>query len=234
MFLPRSTKSTSRRLLVWTRTSPRPNRSGDSMGLDSTGLEWFLLLALKSLFVLLPPSIIVWLITKITAHSLYLYGQRTSEGDAPLSYRFAVQNNEDIALSEHTLRIEILDEDGRFVDGPAVYAGCNSFTSVMQPDKKSWLMTFEELPAYDTWTIDCRTNAFARNVRLEIGEADTPLAGNTLQLAANQVSMLIGRTSTEWWWGGLALALGLVVYTFSTVFSFARQDWWFVSTPDWW
>jgi cytochrome bd-type quinol oxidase subunit 2 len=74
-------------------------------------------------------------------------------------------------------------------------------------------------------------NALARNVRLEIGEDETRLAGNTLYLAADQVSMLTGRTTTEWWWGVLAVLLGLVVYTFSTVFilGFEKQDWWFVS-----
>jgi hypothetical protein len=201
------------------------------MGLSVAAMNW-VLLGLKIFLALIPPSIIVWLVNEVSAHSLYLYGQRTSDVDnARVTYRFAVQNNEDVALSEHTLRVQILDEDGGFEDGPSVYAGCNMFTPVMAPDKKCWSMTFQELPPYDTWTIDCTMNALSRNVRLEIGEAEARLAGNTLHLAGDQVSMLVGRTTTEWWWGILGLLLGLVVYMFSTVFilGFEAQDWWFVS-----
>jgi hypothetical protein len=190
-----------------------------------------IVLALKSLIFLIPPSVIVWLMTEITAHSLYLYGQRTSEDDATRNtYRFAVQNNEDVGLGGHTLRIEILDEDGRFTDGPSVYAGCNAFTPVIAADKKSWHMEFAELPAYDTWTVDCTMNRFARHVRLEISEGATRLAGNTLELKATQQSGLSGRTTTEWWWGVLAVLLGLVVYTFSVlILGLETQDWWFMS-----
>jgi len=192
----------------------------------------WIVVGLRALLFLIPPSILFWLMSEITAHSLYLYGQRTQDGPRGQStYRFAVQNNEDVALSEHTLSIEILDEDGRFEDGPCVYLGCNGFEPFMDPDHRRWSMTFRELPAYDTWTIDCTMNALAKTVRLEVGEDATRLAGNTLELAAGQQSVLVGRTATEWWWAAGAVSLGLVVYTFSTFLyrGFENGDWWFVS-----
>jgi hypothetical protein len=196
-------------------------------------LDWVWFLT-KYAALAVPPAALLWLINRLTAHSLFLYAQRTSRPDDPiLGYRLAIQNNEDVSLRNHALVITILDQEGRFVDGPDVYKGLSIVTPKMDDACRTWTMSFVELPPYDTWTIDCRTTSQARHIRVEVPESETTLSGNRLQLTAGQNSVLTGRTTTEWWWCGLSIVLGLMVYAgvvWRQPGGFHEQDAWFVST----
>lgn len=186
-------------------------------------------------FALAPPgALILWLLAIISRHSICLSGQRISDDDDPLVlYRFAVQNNEDVPLAgKHRLRIRILDPDGLFPENtaPTVYAGCNEIHTSTDTDRRAWAMTFEELPAYETWTIDCPTNRHSRNVCLTIeeskpsdegkGKASEPsppgasrLTHWQLTLPADRTSVFVGRyTMPEFWWAALAVSSALCFY----------------------
>ena len=122
----------------------------------SFALPDILALLLKYGFLFVTPSYLGWLVfSAISRHSLCLSGQRISR-DGVSAYRFAVQNNEDDSLvGRHTLTISIGDELGHFIgEHPVrVYAGCSTFATEMKNSGKEWCMSFDELPAYDTWTI---------------------------------------------------------------------------------
>lgn len=181
------------------------------MSMDTLGWVWLLS---KYVLVLVPPAFALWVLRRISAHSLFLYGQRTNgDGDdAVLCYRFALQNNEDIPLRDQTLRIAILDCEGRFVDSPEIYNGLSTGSAATADDRRSWTFRFDELPPFDTWTIDCRMNACARNVVVELPDSTVTLSGSRLCLDAARSSRLTGTTSVEWWWCGLALVLGCIAY----------------------
>ena len=183
---------------------------------------------LKFLLAAVPPSLIAWLWREVTAHSIYLYAQRTpAVVGRQARYRVAVQNNEDVPLGEHTLKVEILDEDGRFCEGPIVYAGCNRFTTDVDAENRRWRLTFAELPAYDTWSIDCVMTSAARNIKIEVDERHTRLSGRKLFLAADQNStMTARRTATEWWWAFMAtsVAVGIYLGAVAVVFGFERIE----------
>src|SRR5579871_6191673 len=124
-----------------------------------------------------------YLLTRILAHSVSLSGQRTSDDNDPaVTCRFALQNNEEVSVtSREQLSIRILDEGGQFDNAApvTVYAGWNNIKAGLSQDGKLWTMQFDELPAYDTWTIDCTMNREARNVEVTLQEAGAPLISST-------------------------------------------------------
>ena len=184
------------------------------------------------LLALVPPSLFLWLWREMTAHSLYLYGQRIATDTLP-RFRFAIQNNEDVALEKHTICIRVRDQ-GRFInEDPQVTAGCSRITAKASDDGREWRLTFDELPAYDTWTIECTASPDARNVSLDVEERDDArLSGNHLFLAADQISTLVGRrTATEWLWAFLVIVLAMATYAVVLYFlhrSLSADDWMFM------
>lgn len=168
-----------------------------------------------------------YLLTRILAHSVCLSGQRTSDDKDGIACRFALQNNEEGPLSgNQKLVIRILNEGGQFEPGSAVtvYAGCNKIRSSFDPGRKIWTMWFNELPAYDTWTIDCRMNHEARDVEVSIQEDGSSLirspflSHDRLVLTADRSSTFAGnRTTPEVWWAVLATGLALLAYTADAV-----------------
>src|SRR5262249_48399584 len=130
-------------------------------------IDWLWVL-LKFGLALVPPSLLLLLWREMTAHSVSLYAQRIAAPDDKVEneYWVAVQNNEDVALGKHSLSIRILD-DGHFVRPLEVYAGCNSFSPTSEGTRLHRL-TWNIFPAYDTWSIKCRTTSSARNIVVEI------------------------------------------------------------------
>jgi hypothetical protein len=211
---------------------------------------WFGLLVQLLLF-LVPPVLIVRLVNTIFAHSICLSGQRISnEAPFTIGYRFAIQNNEDVPLTgKRTLAIQILDPDGGFLEKetPDVYAGCNAILPGMDKDLKIWRITFEEMPAYETWTIQCRVNQHSRNVRVSIEQAEPTqeevssskkegdrlknflsgplrLSHRQLTLYADQMSVFEGRRTTpEWGWATTAVVLALAAYCVAIYFSVYKK-----------
>ena len=173
---------------------------------------WVLLGSL-TLGILIPPSVSVLAYRAITAHSISLFGQRIHkkhQGADVLEYRFAIQNNEDEPLVNQWITVEVLDYGGQFSEVPNVFLGCNGFEAeLVEPARSTWKLKFDELPAYDTWTVVALTNRAALNIRMTVSEGEAKLSGNRLFLPGDRPSVMTGQTTTEWWWASLALALGL-------------------------
>jgi len=204
---------------------------------------------LKLILLLLPPGLLGGrLLWAISAHSVCLSGRRvTQEGRPEILYRFAVQNNEEVAITgTGRLCIDILDSDGTFASGlpPQVYAGCNSIRTSMDEGRRHWSMSFDELPAYETWSIECRTDPRSQNLSLTIERAETNqqntssdkgaegspppsrlprLSRSRLSLPANKSSVFVGRRTTpEAWWAATAVTIALGGYTVAFYYSVYR------------
>jgi hypothetical protein len=115
-----------------------------------------------------------WFLTRLSRfapHSVCLSGQRgKDESESSTWYRFAIQNNEDICLTgRRKLAITILDE-GKFLDGhyQKLFVGRNVVHAHIEDGHKVLTLEFDELPAYDTWSIECRTDTLARALSLSI------------------------------------------------------------------
>lgn len=110
-------------------------------------------------------------LSRLAAHSVCLSGQRVSDDAGPaLWYRFAIQNNEDACLAgRRRVTIAILD-DGKFLEGgQRLFVGRNAIRGSMEDDR-TLTLRFDELPAYDTWIIECRTDERARTLSLTIDD----------------------------------------------------------------
>lgn len=194
----------------------------------------------------------LWL-RKAVRHSLCLYGKRTFSGDDCITYRFAIQNNEDVPLKDNwRLKLTVLNEDGAFLESApgdagqtfAVYAGCTTYQVALCDSRRERGIRFNELPAYETWTMDCVMNPQSRDVRLEI-EIDAPpkaassssergedqprrrsrtaeslLSHSRLTLAADRSSALVGhRRTPEISWAVGVVSIALIAYLI-VVFNF--------------
>jgi hypothetical protein len=202
-------------------------------------LSGWIAAAIRFILFLAPPGALLWLLSFITKHSICLSGQRIpQETQSRIIYRFAIQNNEDVALTgKRSLAIQILDPAGRFSEltPPEVYAGCNEIRTSLEKGNRLWRMCFDELPALETWTIKCEMNLQSRNVRLSIGDEpgesdhvskasrEEPakalmpsvprLSHSCFTLPADQTSVFEGRRTTpETGWAMLAVALALTGY----------------------
>jgi len=103
----------------------------------------------------------------------------------------------------------------------------------MDQDRRAWTMTFEELPAYETWTIECQTNQHARNLVLSIDDVNIPrvdqpstkedsgrnkphvpnLSHSQITLLGDQTSSFEGyRTTAEGKWAILAVIIAVGGY----------------------
>jgi hypothetical protein len=117
-------------------------------------------------------------LSRLAPHSICLSGQRAeNEHTSTLSYRFAVQNNEDVSLrGRYRLTISILDDGCFLSECQKLFVGRNVLRAQMDETQKILTLEFDELPAYDTWSIECHTDALARTVLVAIdgsGEEDT-------------------------------------------------------------
>ena len=82
-------------------------------------------------------------------------------------------------------------------------------------------MVFEELPAYDTWAIECSMNKHSQNIQVTIEKDESPLTPQTqlsnskLLLRADRQSVSVGRRKTpEGWWALFVTVIALAVYCF--------------------
>jgi len=209
------------------------------MNLPNDPVSWLVLL-LKILVGLVPVGTVLYiLLSRIAAHSICLSGQRTSEDSADVAtYRFALQNNEEAPLTgRQKLKVKILDANGEFVEpSPAVYAGCTKFERSPDVPNKEWFMVFDELPAYDTWAVECTMNRHSRNIHLTIeeeGSSSTPptrLSKKELLLTADQQSVFVGRRKTpEAWWAWFVTAMALIAYCAWFEFKLTQLDLWFAA-----
>jgi len=165
-----------------------------------------------------------YLLTKILAHSVCLSGQRTSDDKSNVvTCRFALQNNEEVSLTGRLkMTIRVLDEGGRFGDGDSaigVYAGSNKIRGGIDESRKAWTMIFNELPAYDTWTITCTLTREARNIEVTLEDEDASLirsrflSHDKLLLTSDRKSVFAGyRTTLQLWWAASATVLALAAY----------------------
>jgi len=181
---------------------------------------WMILL-LQAVFLLVPPGVIFFrLFSVIGRHWVCFSGQRIFASDPEkITYRFAIQNNEHVALpGRRTLTIRFEEPSGKFLEfsNPRVYAGCNAIRVRIDKERNVWTMSFDELPAYETWTIECETNRDAQNVKMSLSEADpadsdTPgLSHNELTLPADRNSVFVGRQTTpEAAWAATSVAFSL-------------------------
>jgi hypothetical protein len=194
---------------------------------------------LKLILLLLPPGLLSGrLLWAISAHSVCLSGRRVIEqAQSEIVYRFAIQNNEDVPITgTGRVSIDILDSDANFIKGttPQVYAGCNAIRTSMDYELRRWTMTFDELPAYETWSIECCADSRAHNLRLAIERAESNsqttstndtvqrpkaaprlprLSHSTLALPANKPSVFVGaRRTPEAWWAATAVFIALGGY----------------------
>ena len=117
-------------------------------------------------------------LSKLAPHSVCLSGQRAEDKDKrTIWYRFAVQNNEDVCLTgKRKLIIAILD-DGCFLDSPKLFIGRNELRPSMDDARKVLTLEFCELPAYDTWSIVCKT-CLARTLSLSIEDINDAEIGS--------------------------------------------------------
>lgn len=190
-----------------------------------------------ALKILLPFVSSTYLFTRILAHVVCLSGQRTSkDSDDIVTCRFALQNNEGVSLNSHqTMTIRVLDEGGRFENDHPVtlYAGCNKVRAALDPGGKVWTMTFSELPAYDTWTIECKLTREARNIEVTLNEEGSSLlrspvlSHDKLVLTPDKKSVFVGHRSTpEPWWVVVATALAIGAYSIPVVgFELNLKNW---------
>jgi hypothetical protein len=126
----------------------------------------------------------------------------------------------------------------------------------MDKGRKTWRMTFDELPAYETWTIECELNHNARNLCLLMDETkpreeerrlikdeDNPtkvlqpaaprLSHAQLILPADQSSVFVGRRMTpELWWATLAVIIALGAYS-SAFYIFVYREYRHLGNEDW-
>ncbi len=183
----------------------------------------------------------------MSAHSISLSAQRiVDQAKDSVSYRFAIQNNESLALTgERLVVINILDDRGRFdsYDSVAVMAGKSRIAGSVSNDKKSWSVRFWSFPAYDTWTLECRTNREAANLRILIedlaenpsqrdasafkNQRPVPLSIRELSIPANQQSAFGGRIMTpEWWWMAIItfLLVSLYVILLSSLVAYQEPE----------
>jgi len=197
------------------------------------GLSGWLGLAIK---IILPFLSGGYLLTRILAHAICLSGQRTSEdSDETVTCRFALQNNEEVSLTTHQrLSIRILDEGGRFEDNSAilVFAGCNRIRANFDASRKTWTMTFSELPAYDTWTIECKMNRESRNIEVMLQDEGSSfrspfLSHDRLLLTSDRKSAFAGhKTTPEFLWVLIATTLASGAYAASVLgFNITPENW---------
>lgn len=216
----------------------------------------WLALVFHLLVLFVPPTWLAWrLLSSIAAHSICLSGQRSPHKPrSPIWYRFAVQNNERISLiGKRKLTIAILDPAGRFLaeKKPRLFVGRNAVRAQLAPDLNVLTVEFDEIPAYDTWSIECETNEQARNLSLSIEqvaddkEMNKPstekskdssepllarpasLSHSRLTLYSDQPSAFEGSRSTpEFWWAATAVALALGGYCVVIIFGVKQLNYW--------
>lgn len=208
-----------------------------------TDLGGWLWLIIRLLFLLVSPTWFAWRVSStVLAHSICLSGQRSRHKSA-LWYRFAIQNNEDVSLSgQRVLTIRILEDDGRFLsshdEAPRLFVGCNPVRAFVAPDLRVLKLEFEELPAYDTWSIECHTNDLARNLVMTVEESKPAtdqakeqqpapsrpavLSHTRLSLYGDQRSVFEGaRTTPEATFA--ATAIGLLFLGYFAIVGFLRS-----------
>lgn len=204
-------------------------------------------LALRFIFQILLPFISSgYLLKRILAHSVFITGQRTSGEKAEVAtYRFTLQNNEEVSLSSHQqLVIAIVDEGGQFREAPVVYVGCAKIRAGLSENRTAWTMIFDELPAYDTWTVVCKMNREARNVTVTLQEEGASfisgvfLSHDKLFLPSDRSSAFAGhRTTPQKLWAIIATAFALAAYTARALdfdFKFDLASLAELSGFDWW
>jgi len=218
-------------------------------------LGGWLSLVLRLAIFLISPTWFAWrLSSSILAHSICLSGQRTRHKSL-LWYRFAVQNNESVSLSgKRLLTVKILDEDGQFLssagEAPRLFVGRNPVLATLSRDLRELKLEFDELPAYDTWSIECHTNELARNLTMALeevaavarekkppaGEPDQPepalsrrpvLSHSRLMLYGNQVSVFEGaRATPELMFAAAAIGLFFAGYAVAVLFGYGQYTYW--------
>jgi len=192
-------------------------------------------------------------LSRFAPHSICLSGQRADdEAKSSIWYRFAVQNNEDVCLSgRRRLTIAILD-DGCFLDDESqkLFIGRNVVRPSVNKARKVMTIEFDELPAYDTWSIECKTDDLARTLSLSVEDinekeweskpadgkgADTAakllglpavLSHSKLTLSRDRDTAFEGSAFTpEFIWAVVAtVGVGLLPYS---LYAYSRGvDWW--------
>jgi hypothetical protein len=170
-------------------------------------------------------------------HSLSLYGQATRSGQEN-TYRFAVQNNEGVALRPSggvEISIQITN-DGKFLGTPRAYVGPKKI-SIAQTEKRI-IIPAQEIPAYDTWLVECTTTPDARQLRLSVADANSRKIRRLwhdlprhLVLRASKIADIEGAHRTPSW--GLYLSatiFGIGLYASTTLVelmstNFPISDW---------
>jgi hypothetical protein len=209
------------------------------------------------LIFLATSTVVAARLSRFAPHSVCLSGQRAEDAlGKALWYRFAVQNNEDVSLiGSYKLTISILDE-GRFLDddGQKLFIGRNILTAAIDAGRRAITLGFNELPAYDTWSIECRTDDQARSLSVCIensgGElaVTKPIDGGKDSAAAKLLALpavlshtrlYLGRDRDTAFEGAAftpegrwAAAAGFIaILSYSLRVAFRHVDWWDVLPP---
>jgi len=192
---------------------------------------WQLLLAVATwLWWLVPPALVFIVVSRILRHSLSLYGRPILIDRARREYRFVLQDNEDVPLDGPLqLRVAIVTRRAVFAaEPPRVYAGATEFHAELNDERREWTFERAQLPAYETWAIDCAVDPSVREVMFSVRQKHPGLSRGaflshtTLRVEGDEAAAVGGERTPSAYWALAAIALAAVGYGFPVYYYFDR------------